>query len=93
MKGVRFYTDGPGSVVAILLPEGKVEEDYFAFTGRYMGVSGVYRCPNSPCATTEVAVEYLRESCKRISEKKAREIHPRLFEHPAMQKDEEEELK
>jgi hypothetical protein len=35
--------------------------------------------PNAPVAWTSASVEYLRTNCKRISEAKAREIHPKLF--------------
>jgi hypothetical protein len=36
--------------------------------------------PNSPVAGTSIDVSILRERCKRISEAKARQIHPLLFE-------------
>lgn len=37
--------------------------------------------PNSAVASTNVSREWLRENTKRISEAKAREIHPNLFKY------------
>ena len=44
------------------------------------GLTAVYFSPNSPVNWSSVHWDYLREKCKRISESKAREIHPELFQ-------------
>lgn len=44
------------------------------------GLTAVYFSPNSPVNWGSVSWDYLKEKCKRISESKAREIHPALFE-------------
>ena len=46
----------------------------------YEAIAAVFDWPNSPVAGTGVACDYLRHKCKRISEAKARIIHPALFE-------------
>lgn len=43
------------------------------------GFAGIFDKPNSPVQFTTIGKEYLRERCKNISEKTAREIHPELF--------------
>lgn len=43
------------------------------------GLSAVYFTPNSPVNWGGISWDYLRAKCKRISEAKAREIHPELF--------------
>ena len=45
----------------------------------YEAVAGLFDQPNSPVAGTGVAIDYLRGRCKRVSEAKARMIHPALF--------------
>lgn len=42
---------------------------------------GIYETPNSPCTWTSCTNGYLSETCKRISEKTARTIHPNLFKY------------
>ena len=39
----------------------------------------IFDTPNSSVASSSVQDEYLAENCKRIPERLAREIHPRLF--------------
>jgi len=46
----------------------------------YEGFVGVFDRPNSPVNFSGAALDYLREKCKRVSETKARTIHPALFE-------------
>jgi hypothetical protein len=88
MKGIRFYQEnGKRSVVAVLVPQSEIEREFFVSTGMHEALGGVFDRDNSPVATTSVSVDYLREKCKRISEKMAREIHPELFKHPAMMED------
>ena len=43
--------------------------------------SAVQDIPNNPVCGSSCSFEYLRESCKRISENQAREIHPKLFQY------------
>ena len=41
--------------------------------------AAVQDIPNNPVCGTSCSFEYLKDSCKRISERQARKIHPRLF--------------
>ena len=85
MKGIRFYLEftdparrqSGGTVVAALVLNGS----YWS-SGRlcYEAVAALFDRANSPVAGTGVALEYLRQKCKRISEAEARTIHPALFE-------------
>jgi hypothetical protein len=85
MKGVRFYEEftnkrkgeSAGNVTAIL-PENRWH-DWEAHDLMYDGVGAVYFYPNSPVASTGVSRGYLREKCKRVSEARARQVHPALF--------------
>ena len=95
MIGIRFYEElddknrkaetSQGTVVAVILEKSgrswnlvwriqnnKAITDCFA---------GVFDRPNSPVCTSRVARNYLMDSCRRIPEAKAREIHPQLFEY------------
>lgn len=94
MKDFRFYLEYPnqkekrkatrknlgnhsGNCLAVytdkdyLLPDRKSIE----------AIGAVLFNENSPCCGTFVSFDYLRSSCKRISEKQAREIHPNLFNY------------
>ena len=42
---------------------------------------GIFEKPDSVCTWTACTDGYLRDKCKRISEKQAREIHPNLFKY------------
>lgn len=42
-------------------------------------VSAVTSYPNSDVCGSSASMDYIRENCKRVSEKQAREIHPNLF--------------
>jgi len=85
MNGIRFYlefTDKSkrkpgGTVVAALMLNGSY---WSSGTICYEAIAAVFDCANSPVAGTGVARDYLRQKCKRISEAKARIIHPVLFE-------------
>lgn len=82
MKGFTFYQEfkdkskrkSAGNVVACY-------GDIFRSAGAYQreAIGGVYHHPNSAVAGTSVTLDYLTEQCKRISEEKARKIHPALF--------------
>ncbi len=85
MKGVRFYLEfrdkskrqSGGTAVAAL-----VLNDSYRNSGKLCdeAIAALFDQPNSPVASTGVALDYLRQKCKRISEAKARAIHPALFE-------------
>jgi hypothetical protein len=84
MNGIRFYLEfkdpskrqSSGNVVAVL-----------GLNGRYWSsgkpcceaIAALFEEPNSPVAGTGVGLDYLRRKCKRISEARARAIHPELF--------------
>ena len=83
MKGIRFYEEfedkkrgvSCGTVVAILTDAWRGDSD-----GRvYDALGGLYNEPNSPVASTSAHEVYLRKMCKRVSEARAREIHPNLL--------------
>lgn len=83
MKGIRFYEDlldsrkkSSGNVIAVLVCNG------IFFSGKiacYEAIGAIFHYSNSPVAGTSVSLDYLRAKCKRISEQKARKIHPNLF--------------
>ena len=84
MNGIRFYLEFEdqskrqpgGNVVAVLALNGA----YWS-SGKlcYEAIAALFEKPNAPVAGTGVALDYLRQRCKRISEAKARVIHPELF--------------
>lgn len=88
MKGVRFYEEftdsarkaSAGTVVAVETAYRRRANVGDHYETVYDGVAAVFVRPNSPVATTGVAQSYLRESCRQVSESRAREVHPRLFE-------------
>lgn len=80
MKDFRFYEEfrnkrrgeSAGTVVAVWLPSCRY--------GEWEGFVSVFEHPN--CATINYcggSYDYLRQNCKRISEERARQIHPNLF--------------
>ena len=85
MIGIRFYAEFQdkskrqpgGNAVAVLTLNGA----YWS-SGQlcYEALAALFDRPNSPVAGTGVALDYLRQKCKRISEARARIIHPALFE-------------
>ncbi len=85
MKGIRFYQEfedrskrrSSSTIVAVCVCNGL----YFR-SGKacYEGFVGVFDRLNSPVNFSGVALDYLREKCKRVSETQARTIHPALFE-------------
>jgi hypothetical protein len=85
MEDIRFYEEfvdektrkiSQGTVVAALVGNGPFTS---GTTPCYEAMSGVYMQPNSPVATSSVAIKYLKENCRRVSEARARQIHPALF--------------
>ena len=85
LNGIRFYEEfedkskrtSGGTVVAALVLNGT-----YRSSGKvcWEALAGLFDQPNSPVAGTGVALDYLRQKCKRISQIKARAIHPALFE-------------
>ena len=47
-------------------------------------IAALYASPNSVVCSSSVSRMYLQESCKFISEERARDIHPALFEYMDM---------
>jgi len=90
MKGIRFYEEyndkrkgiSNGNVVAVI-PENRwiIEHADGSTDLIYDAISAVFYRPNSDVCRTGVSQGYLWDSCKRISESKAREIHPALFQY------------
>jgi hypothetical protein len=89
MKGFKFYLEyespakkrkgeHAGTVVAAFTGD----EYQFIKDGEWMRecIATLTDSPNCPwVCSVNVSDEYLRKNCKRISEQKAREIHPNLF--------------
>ena len=87
MRGYRFYEEfnssykkrhqwGSGNILALELENGR---PMYGTTGLMGCTAAVYDCPNSAIAGTQVSRECLRLKYKRVSEKRARAVHPRLF--------------
>ena len=84
MVGVRFYLEylnkkdkrlnkSIGNVIAIS------KDNLNILNLCYDAIGAIYSHRNSEVASTTVHIDYLREKTKRISETKARVIHPNLF--------------
>lgn len=88
MKGYRFYLEYNSKQDK---RKGKDQGNVLAFpidspwwvNGGYMHdcLSAVLFIPDSPVCWSSCSWEFLRENCKRISEKQARIIHHALFEY------------
>ena len=85
MKGIRFYEEldnknrvsekSQGNVVAVLYENG-----FFTNNGYILEcISATFLHSNSDVSSGSAHIDYIRKNCRRISEQKAREIHPRLF--------------
>jgi hypothetical protein len=92
MKGYRFYLefDSPaakrkgrhqGTVFALSTDSPRFHSKSALGGVCQEGVGSVYDAPNSAVCSCSTSLQRLREDCKAISEKQAREIHPRLFEY------------
>jgi len=94
MKGYRFYEElydknckgekSQGNVIAVFLEQdGKGWNPKFYRSGCVNSVvdclSATFFHPNSDVSVGAVSRYYLSASCRRISEEKARAIHPALF--------------
>jgi len=84
MRGVRFYEEfddlkkrtSSGTVLAAFVENGIFKSgDAWC----YEGAGGVHDWADSPVASTTIATSYLAKHCKRVSETKARKVHPNLF--------------
>jgi type 1 glutamine amidotransferase len=87
MTGIRFYEvfndtakrESAGKAVAVfphLWRKGSAGQ------GRlFYSVIGLSRRPNSPVLKTTVSETYLRSKCRRVSESRARRVHPNLFRY------------
>lgn len=92
MQGIRFYLEystpedkrkatrkepgnHSGNVFAAYVDNGP------QLHGGVDGAGAVYYQQNSPCASTSSSWDYLSTHCLRISERRAREIHPELFRY------------
>lgn len=89
MNGVRFYLEFPtdrlkaisgrdnkghaGNVFAAFVCNGRTHD------GGYEGLGALFDWPNSEVAGTGSSDVWLRYRTKRIPEKLARAIHPKLF--------------
>lgn len=84
MKGYHFYLEHETPADK---RKGKHNGNVFAayveqergHSGKLEGLGAVFYWPNSPVCVASAHPDYLRRHCKRISEAKAREIHPALF--------------
>ena len=91
MKGWRFYEEyktkkrkiPTGNVVAVDTATGMHAVSPFGPNARYRYecVLALFVEHNSPVCSGAASVEHIERHCKRISEAKAREIHPKLFEY------------
>ncbi len=85
MTGMRFYAEfkdkskrqSGGNVVAVLALNG-----IYWSSGKlcHEAIAALFDQPDSPVAGTGVARDYLQQRCQRVSEAKARAIHPALFQ-------------
>ena len=96
MKGWRFYEEfktqkrkvSTGNVIAVDTTQRPYPMLSYGING--VGKDVQYQCgcisavffeANSPVAGDGVSLYYVQHRCKRISEAKAREIHPMLFKY------------
>lgn len=89
MKDIRFYLEFPSATAkhkSGRSHKGHSGNVLAAFQGDTLeerlhpeALAGVFDHPNSDVACTGYSHEFLRQ-CKRVSERTARAIHPRLFE-------------
>ena len=94
MKGYRFYLEfdstadkrkgvARGKCMAVLL--GKDGKPLRQSDPKMVEcIAGVYDQHDSVCGGTSASRDYLRKNCKRVSENKAREIHPSLLKYLEM---------
>lgn len=86
MRGYRFFEEydqerreSAGNVIALRLSEQTfIQPGAICFEA--VCAEEDSHIPNSPVKPSYVNVEYLGKFCRRISEARARSVHPRLFE-------------
>ena len=89
MKGYRFYEElenknrkgeiSKGTVLAVFVyPTGRGYNPQWVNNSAEC-ISALYDEENSPVCGLSVGWEYLRKKTRKISEERAREIHPALF--------------
>ena len=93
MKGYRFYEElenkgrkgerSAGNVVALILEQDERGHWWPIYMPTFAVecICGLFAEPNSPVCGGQTARSYLWDKCRRVSEKRAREIHPALFEY------------
>jgi hypothetical protein len=93
MQGVRFYEEltdkgrryeaSQGNVLAVAIDERGGFYGFFGSGAVYCVecVGALFDWPNSQVCGTSVARDYLRLDARRVSEARAREVHPALFEY------------
>lgn len=88
MKGYRFYSEFRSTTHKRnnWFPEGviAIQPDNSWWSGDDYMVDAIARVtsqPNSQVCGCNASWDYIHKYCKRISEKRAREIHPALFEY------------
>jgi hypothetical protein len=88
MRGIRFFEEyhnkrkgeSTNNVIAVQLNDQGQKVGYIEDKEWHWDcIAGVFFVDNSDVASDSVSESYLRAKCKRISEARAREIHPRLF--------------
>ena len=92
MKGYRFYEElrnknrkgelSKGTVLAMPLNQSGSPLYFCGQTGMHIEVfAAVFDEKNSPVCECSADDEYIREKTRKVSEKRAREIHPALFDY------------
>jgi hypothetical protein len=97
MKDVRFYLEyesprhkrrgeHTGNIVAVFPSTFDYYRCLDGLVGCMEGIAAMYGdMTNSYVASTAVHQDYLAKRCKRVPEKFARQVHPRLFERLDME--------
>lgn len=90
MEGIRFHQEfldksrrkSAGNVVAVIVNNRWLVKIHGGgYDWIYGAVGSVFSRADSPVASTGVSQTFLSERTKRISEEKARRIHPELFKY------------
>jgi len=87
MIGHRFYEEftskrkrvSAGNVFALCIPTAEPRDVASYMRRNPGGVGALFDEPDSAVCYTGCSWEWLRTKCVRVSERRAREIHPRLF--------------
>ncbi len=90
MKGIRFWEEykygirkghgageSTGNCFAVMLDSCGEDDEYGAC---YKALMPIYQTANSPVWIGIIQVAFLIGTCKRVSEQRARTVHPQLFE-------------